>query len=500
MKNCVIWTRVSTKRQEDNGGSLDDQRCKCEAFAKQNGYKIKGYFGGTHESAKTPGPLLKEMYHAIRKDKTITHIIVSVVDRFSRNVGQASTIIDELLKQNVVIVEAATGIDTSTREGIMMIKFKLTLAEWDNGNRTDKFISGRKHCLESGVYCGAAKPLGYDKHGKSLGTTFTINDKGKLIAKAFRWKLQGLANHQIISKLAAYGLEMSKQKLHHILTNPFYAGKIRHKMLEGKLVDGNQPCIVSYADFLRVQDILSGKTGVYKHQKETPRFPLKRHVLCSKDHTPFTAYTVKRKNIDYYKCNLNGCKTNVSAKKLHYKYEELLRTYNIPKVLKPILHDIISKMILSDNEEQRKNESLLKKQKTEYQNKLKACKVRFGTGDIDEDVYRLTNEELQGKLNEIELELAQCQKKLSNRKEEVDEVLLMCCKLDSLWKNSSLEIEQKLQNQLFPNGILWDKEKEDYRTFDENEALSVIARISRSYENKKEDFPEGKSSKVKLCA
>ena len=320
MKNAVIWTRVSTKRQEDNGGSLDDQKCKCEAFARQNGYNIKGYFGGTHESAKTPGPLLKEMYQGIKRDKTITHIIVSVIDRFSRNVGQASTIIDELLKQNVVIVEAASGIDTSTREGVMMIKFKLTLAEWDNGNRTDKFTSGRKHCLESGVYCGASKPLGYDKHGKSMGTTFTINDTGKLIAKAFRWKLQGLANHQIISKLSAYGLDMSKQKLHKILTNPFYAGKIRHKMLEGKVVDGNQPCIVSYADFLRVQDILSSKTGVYKHQKETPRFPLKRHVLCAYDRTPFTAYTVKKKNKDYYKCNLSGCKTNVSAIKLHSKY------------------------------------------------------------------------------------------------------------------------------------------------------------------------------------
>ena len=98
------------------------------------------------------------------------------------------------------------------------------------------------------------------------------------------------------------------------------------------------------------------------------------------------------------------------------------------------------------------------------------------------------------------MELAQCQKELSNHKEEVDEVFLICCKLDSLWKNSSLEIEQKLQNLLFPNGILWDKEIDNYRTFDENEALSVIARISRSYENKKEDFPEGKSSKVKLCA
>lgn len=500
MKNCVIWTRVSTKRQEDNGGSLDDQRCKCEAFAKQNGYKIKGYFGGTHESAKTPGPLLKEMYHAIRKDKTITHIIVSVVDRFSRNVGQASTIIDELLKQNVVIVEAATGIDTSTREGIMMIKFKLTLAEWDNGNRTDKFTSGRKHCLESGVYCGAAKPLGYDKQGKSMGTTFTINEKGKLIAKAFRWKLQGLANHQIISRLSTYGLEMSKQKLHHILTNPFYAGKIRHKMLEGKLVDGNQPCIVSYDDFLLVQDILSGRTGVYKHQKETPRFPLKRHVLCSKDRTPLTAYTVKKKNIDYYKCNLNGCKTNVSAKKLHSKYEELLRNYNIPEALKCILHDVISAMIHSDNEEQRKNEVLLKKQKTECLNKLKNCKVRFGMGDIDEDIYQETNAALQDKLDKIELELAKCRKDLSNFDSEVDEVFAICCKLDCLWKNSSLETSQKLQNLLFPNGILWDKEKEDYRTFDENEALSVIARISRNYKNKKEDFPSGKSSKVKLCA
>ena len=500
MKNCVIWTRVSTKRQEDNGGSLDDQKCKCEEFAKQNGYKIKGYFGGTHESAKTPGPMLKEMYQAIRKDKTITHLIISAVDRFSRSVAQGATIIANLMQLKVIIVEAASGVDSSTREGMMMIHFKLGLAEWDNGNRTDKFTSGRKHCLESGVYCGSAKPLGYDKHGKSMGTTFTINDKGRLIAKAFRWKLQGLANHQILSRLSTFGLDMSKQKLHKILTNPFYAGKIRHKMLDGKLVDGNQPKIVSYEDFLRVQEIMSGRTGVYKHKKETPRFPLKRHVLCSKDHTPFTAYTVKKKNIDYYKCNLNGCKTNVSAKKLHNRYEDVLRFYNIPDALKPILHGVVSTMMLSENEQQERQEIALKKQRTECLNKLKTCKMRFGMGDIDEDVYQTTNEMLQEKLDKIELELAKCRKDLSNLDGDVNEVLAMCCKLDCLWKDSSLETSQKLQNLLFPEGILWDKEKDDYRTFNENEALAVIARVSSSYENKKEDFPEEKSSKVNLCA
>ena len=48
IKYCYIWTRVSTKQQEDNGGSLDDQKCKCEKYAKEHGYVIKGYYGGQH--------------------------------------------------------------------------------------------------------------------------------------------------------------------------------------------------------------------------------------------------------------------------------------------------------------------------------------------------------------------------------------------------------------------------------------------------------------------
>ena len=46
---------------------------------------------------------------------------------------------------------------------------------------------------------------------------------------------------------------------------------------------------------------------------------------------------------------------------------------------------------------------------------------------------------------------------------------------------------ETLQDLLFPNGILWDKDKDNYRTFDENEVLSIIARLSVSYKNKKEE-------------
>ena len=108
-------------------------------------------------------------------------------------------------------------------------------------------------------------------------------------------------------------------------------------------------------------------------------------------------------------------------------------------------------------------------------------------GEIDEEIYEMTNKDLQEKLDNIERGLAECRKNLSNLDSEVDDILAMCCKLDSLWHDASLEICQKLQNLLFPNGVLWDKGKDNYRTFEENEALSIIARLSANCKKEKEE-------------
>ena len=184
-KNCFIWTRVSTKYQEDNGGSLDDQRCKCEKYAKEHNFNIVGYFGGKHESAKTPGPLIREMIKSIAKNHSVTYILVSQADRFSRNAGQGINILNDLIAHNTIVIEVTTGLDTSTPEGLLMINTKMCMSQWDNTNRVNKFISGRKHCIEVGVFTGKS-PEGYDKTGKRINTTYTINDKGRLIRKAFK--------------------------------------------------------------------------------------------------------------------------------------------------------------------------------------------------------------------------------------------------------------------------------------------------------------------------
>lgn len=497
-KKCIIWTRVSTKHQEDNGGSLDDQHRLCKAYAESQGFEIKAYHGGTHESAKTPGVLVKAMISEAKRDKSITHIIVSQADRFSRSAGQAINIVSELQRLGITIVEAMTGMSTETPEGLMMIQVKLCMAQWDNTNRTTKFVSGRKNCLKNGVWCGR-RPLGYNKEGKSINAKYTINATGKLIRKMFKWKMEGVANHIIADRIRPYGLDLSKQAVHKILTNPFYCGLIAHKMLEGEVVEGKHPPLISKAEFLRVQEILSGRTGVYTHKKETPKFPLKRYVRCLEDNSLMTAYTVKKKNIDYYKCNHIGCRTNVSAKKLHAKYEELLRCFDFPKLLYPLLRDCIDRIVQKGESETKPMLATLRKQRSECENKMKTCKTRYGVGDIDEEVYSLTIQSLQEKIDKIDLELSKFKTDLSNLSDNADAVFSTCCNLASLWRNSSLETSQKIQNLLFPDGIFWDKQNDNYRTFNANEALAIIAKLSDGYKNKKEVRNENLTSNFKMC-
>ena len=143
--------------------------------------------------------------------------------------------------------------------------------------------------------------------------------------------------------------------------------------------------------------------------------------------------------------------------------------------------------------------SVLKKQKSELENKLKKCKVSYGLGDIDGDIYATTVEVVQEKLAKIEVEIAKVKKNLSNLTSTADEVVATCCRLGSLWNDAELELCQKIQNLLFPSGIFWDKEIGNYRTFNCNQALGIIQRISDSYKNKNEEKSENFSSKLKLC-
>lgn len=500
-KECVIWTRVSTKYQQDNGGSLDTQKETCEAYARSQGYHIAGYFGGAHESAKTPGKMFSAMSNYVKRHKSISAVLVSEFDRFSRSSWQACRMLDEMRELGIIVIATKYGLNTETKEGMLMAKNTLNMAEWDNQNRTDKFTDGREKCICAGAWV-QKPPFGYSKRGKSRDTYCYLNDKGRILRYAFKWKLEGASNSEILARLSAYGLVITKQVLHRVLASPFYAGKICHQYTHYEMVDGQIEPAVTYIDFLKVQEIMSGRTGKYTQNKHNPNFPLTKHIICADDATPFTAYTKEKKSknavrhYDYYKCNKAGCKTNVAAKEMHEKYETLLERYNLPEELVSGFASLIRDAFRKYSEELVSQRTQLRKRLTEIEKDIKDASVRYATGKIDEEIYETAMKEFNDRRDLVVLELDKCSKNLSNYEEQIPKIIATASNISVLWHSVGLESKRKIQNLIFPDGIFWDKKIGNYRTVSRNGFFDLMDKYSVTYGNEKETAP---SDAVSLC-
>ena len=493
-KNCIIWTRVSTKYQQENGGSLQTQKEVCEEYADRNGYKILDYFGGQHESAKTPGAMIQAMVKYVKRYKSISTILVSEFDRFSRCSWQAIKMLQEMRELGIVVVATKYGLDTRTKEGMMMAQNTLNFAELDNQTRTDKFVSGKEQCIRSGAWV-LKVPLGYYKIGRSRETKCLLDEKGKMIAKAFQWKLQGLPGVDIIARLKARGFYITDKRLHWVLTNPFYAGKILHKATGGEMIDGNIEPAVSYIDFLKVQDILSSRTGKYVQAKRKPELPLTKYIYCALDGNAFTSYIKRKKaggalrEYGYYKCNHAGCGTNVPARRIHERFEHLLAEYNLnPEVLSQF-GSLVKDMMEEYSEQSEQERTTLKKKLTETDKEIQQLKVRLALGNIPNDVYEAGMQELQSRKDTFTQEMEGWNVKLSNCSQKVSAIIAIASNISSLWSAGNLDIKRRIQNLVFPEGLYWDKQISDYRTPKTSEFFDLMSRFSDTYIKTKETNP-----------
>ena len=477
-KVAALWTRVSTERQEENNCSLETQERICREYAVNHGITIKKQYGGTHESAKTEGQLYRQMIAEVAKDRDINVILVYSFDRFSRAGNEAIMTKAYLKTKGVYVISATQQTDPDSAAGTFMEDILFLFNQFENSLRRDKAVTGMTACLKRGEWYGKA-PLGYDH--KKVGKThiLTVNDDGRILKKAFRWKAnEGMGDIEIVERLALEGLRIDRKHLNKILHNPFYCGKITHNLLGDEIVEGKQEKLIDEATFNKIQGITHAG---YEHQEETEPFPLKRHIRCSDCGGYLTGYTVKSRGKDYYKCNKKGCKSNHSTERLHQQYCALLNTYSIPKPLVPILTKVLHKVFREYNQERSDTRTLLLKNKSEIERKQVELKIRCGLGEIDKDIYNATSAHLNDQLTQIHKALQEAERDLSNEKKYIADVIAISCKLGTLWQEGDFRTRQKLQNLVYPDGILYDKRLGSYRTENENEVFRIFRTISTGY-------------------
>ena len=506
-RDVWLYTRVSSKDQTDNF-SLENQRDAAEKYAEENGYKITKYFGNLNESAskdytrKEFQALINEVKKARRKP---FGILVYVISRFSRSGGGAVGILNELVEDlRVHLIEVTSGLDTASHVGRITIERKLLDANDENYIRKQHTLPGMKKFVETGQNFGVA-PIGYDHYGprvsdpskRRINQEIVINDDGIKLRKAWYWKLEGLTDAEILGKLDAIGLRITKQRLSEVWRRPFYIGVQNNKFLGNNQVKGNWEPMIPEKVFWAVQRILDGNHQGYTVEKNNRARPLTGTLVCLECGKKLTGYEVKKKGLHYYNCprckgvNINAKSSQkMNTKGAHQMFMELLESYRLDEsLIQPFIMQL-KKTFTSMNKGAIEDRAVYSKRIKKLESELDTLDERFAFGVFDnEALYQRLRAKKQDEIDQIRGQLQDSELKISNLDSYIENSIEISQNIHNYWQLGTLEEKRKLQKMVFPEGIVIDTKNRVYLTSKVNSLFLAKSQFQRDSEGGNKKLP-----------
>ena len=321
---CAIYTRKSTEEGLDQQfNSLDAQRDSSEAFIasqQHEGWLVNAerYDDGGFSGGNTERPAFKRLIDDIEAGK-IDCVVVYKVDRLSRSLLDFAKVMEVFDKYGVSFVSVTQQFNTTHSMGRLTLNILLSFAQFEReiiGERIrDKLAAQSKR----GQWTGGYPVLGYDIDRSERTPRLVVNaDEATRVRRIFSLYLELKALMQVSEELerrgwcnkvwqtkkgtAKGGRAFDKCSLHAMLTNPIYAGKIKHKT---DIYEGQHEAIIDEGIFEQVQ--LQLRTNGHNRGNRLPGKNgglLKGLIRCPYCNVAMVHNITKKKSIAYryYTC------------------------------------------------------------------------------------------------------------------------------------------------------------------------------------------------------
>ncbi len=315
-QKTVIYTRVSSKEQADEGYSLEAQEKLLKEYAEKQGFDVvKTYKIAETASKDHVRKIFREVFDYATKNK-INIILCEKIDRLTRSMKSAA-VVDDWVRENadrsVHFVKEHFILNQNTKAHDNFVwDMKVAVARFYTNNLSEEVRKGQMEKLEQGGLPYRA-PLGYKTVGENGHKSHVIDPEiAPFIKELFNAYSTGLYS---LHKLADYiyqkglrntnGNKISANMVHTYLRNTFYYGEITWN---GKIYSGTHQGIISKDLFDQVQRVL--KTGrPDKYIKHNPLF--KGLATCGKCGHKISWY--EKKGHWYGRCaNYTICNQNKS--------------------------------------------------------------------------------------------------------------------------------------------------------------------------------------------
>jgi site-specific DNA recombinase len=268
---CAIYTRKSSEdglEQEFN--SLDAQRESCASYVasqKHEGWVLlpTAYDDGGLSGGSLERPALQRLMQDMR-DGLVDQIIVYKIDRLTRSLADFSKIVDVLDAAGASFVSVTQSFNTATSMGRLTLNMLLSFAQFEREVTAERIRDKIAASKRKGLWMGGLVPIGYDADGRTL----SINEaEAATVRKLYdlyehHQTVRAVKEHADRLKLTTKrrtasdgtvrgGGPFARGHIHHLLINPLYAGRIRHRKL---VHDGQHPALIDPARWDRIQRML----------------------------------------------------------------------------------------------------------------------------------------------------------------------------------------------------------------------------------------------------
>jgi site-specific DNA recombinase len=292
---AVLYTRVSSREQEQEGFSLDAQTKLLREYADRNGLRIEREFQDV-ETAKISGrKQFSEMVAHFRRSRNCRVLVVEKTDRLYRNFRDALTLED--LDIEIHFVKEGQILSRDSKSQVkLMHDIRLAIARNYSENLKEEVRKGMAEKAAQGTYPARA-PFGY--RNDSVSRRIEAHPAHAQIVR-FMYERYATGNESVASLQQnvrrTYGKRLARSYVHTVLTNRFYLGIFEW---DSKTYVGTHPPLVSSRLFENVQAAIRGHNKG-KYRKHDIAF--RGMLACAHDHCTVTAEVKKGKYV-YYRCS-----------------------------------------------------------------------------------------------------------------------------------------------------------------------------------------------------
>ncbi|MBL0202414.1 MAG: recombinase family protein [Chitinophagaceae bacterium] len=469
-KTGICYHRFSHKDQSN--GSIERQEMITSHWAKNNGVIIQDTFNDDGYSAKTfDRPDIIKLFKFIKEQKSkIDFLIVSELTRFSRDLGEAITMVKKIQdKHGIKIVSASRNMayDCKDATSFFMMSIEFTLGNTENLKR-ESDINGGIYTAKAkeGRFIGSHAPYGYYKTTERIKELKIKEEEACLVRFIFNSFMNDMPIMFIYKEAVKQGFPIKgNSTIQKILTNPIYSGQQLvkpYKEMPGGLFPAKNEPLIDVITWNQVQHKLKakGKKGI----SITNEIPLKGvlHCHCGRLLTGAPSRGRWGNYYYYYKCNTASQHNNISAINAHKQMDEMLKYLSLPQYIVDAIKAESEKQLSLQMKETKKELQQIKIEVEQAVQDFDNLELKFIRNELNFDSYNRRRNEFYS--NQVYLKARKEQ--LSKTDNEYLELLYnnldLLTDMNYVYNAATIEQKQDVLRKVFDNGLYYSEQI--YRT------------------------------------